>query len=733
VRRFTILAVLLCFVVGIAQADTVYKRKIAKEDIKAWNGKDETFEARDSMGRRIALTPIDYVGVDVEEVYGSQTGSAIQAAVSAVGTTNKVALWLSPGTWTLGANLTTASNITLRPAPGAMITLGAYDLTINGPLEAGLRQIFNEDSTGAVTLGATSVSEVHPEWWGADNTGATTCDAAWESAIEAIAAVGGKIVGAGAYAHYDFDDEILIDDDNITIDGNWALATFTNADRFIAQGTPTADGDWDNNIKNFTIRNWRMGEGAGDTTKGPRCYWADNCLVENISIDSESSTKFNMYMCRGCLFRNLYMTRSKNDTDKHVGILSWLSMNSVIENCHVYDTTGLAYFIQLKGGYDNKVVNCSARNIDKGNYAAAKHLFRDRGSNPDAAESCGGSCAGIYYPFATGAWATADEQRNNHNSQFIGCSVHDAPDHHGFYSGESIGTQIVGFSCYQVSTCIIATNSSGDDEKDLIIANGRIEDGGLFGIAVGGESGDQYEGIQISNVTIDTVDYSGIAAVYTDDLQISNVYVRNPNDADNNTDYGSECGIVVENSNDTMLTNIRVVDDRGAPQMERGVYISGASTTNPILSNIHVEGANDTHAGAIASEQVTSWFLGKYSNIYPGPAYAPATAADPETTFWRLEALPNSTIVHIKAVVTGYEDGGTDRAKYTVDALINVAADGTTTTLDGGVTADYEDDANWDLAFSYPVAGNGARLQPTGNGDTVNWIMTDLDLSWIAP
>ena len=59
-RRFTILAVLLCFVVGIAQADTVYKRKIGDEDLHLWDGdlNVKTFEGRTSVGKRISVTDV---------------------------------------------------------------------------------------------------------------------------------------------------------------------------------------------------------------------------------------------------------------------------------------------------------------------------------------------------------------------------------------------------------------------------------------------------------------------------------------------------------------------------------------------------------------------------------------------------------------------------------------------------------------------------------------------------
>lgn len=49
------------------------------------------------------------------------------------------------------------------------------NLTINVPFEAGLYRVFG--GSGVITLGANSVAEVHPHWWGAEATQVSTIDA----------------------------------------------------------------------------------------------------------------------------------------------------------------------------------------------------------------------------------------------------------------------------------------------------------------------------------------------------------------------------------------------------------------------------------------------------------------------------------------------------------------------------------------------------------------------------
>ncbi len=179
---------------------TQRKRKIAKEDIHHWDGSSETFSAESATGRPVQLNSVDWVGVDVEGRYGSRSGAAISAAVARIGSTAKATIWLSPGQWTLTADLTISSNITLAPAPGAYITLGTYDLTINGPFVAALNQVFDVNSTGAVSFAVGSTTEFYLEWWDTNPVpGTTNTTANVQRAMTAAAGVGKLIITPGTY------------------------------------------------------------------------------------------------------------------------------------------------------------------------------------------------------------------------------------------------------------------------------------------------------------------------------------------------------------------------------------------------------------------------------------------------------------------------------------------------------------------------------------------------------
>jgi hypothetical protein len=111
------------------------------------------------------------------ETYTQET---IEAALTALGTTDTVRLTLRPGTWVISSNAdwSAYTNVTFKIVPGAVISHGAFTVNIPNP-DAKLYQIFS--GAGIVTVSG-NVQEVYPEWWGtASNT-----------IISALASVNGR-------------------------------------------------------------------------------------------------------------------------------------------------------------------------------------------------------------------------------------------------------------------------------------------------------------------------------------------------------------------------------------------------------------------------------------------------------------------------------------------------------------------------------------------------------------
>jgi hypothetical protein len=94
--------------------------------------------------------------------------TTIAGAVTAIGSTTPATLHVPPGTWPVAANTTITANILLKPESGAVLTVAnGVTLTINGPFQAGLYQVFSCAGTGQVVFGKPSVERLVPQWWGA--------------------------------------------------------------------------------------------------------------------------------------------------------------------------------------------------------------------------------------------------------------------------------------------------------------------------------------------------------------------------------------------------------------------------------------------------------------------------------------------------------------------------------------------------------------------------------------
>ncbi len=127
-------------------------------------------QEHDADGTHGTITPTDIKAygpwVDVRNY------ASINAAVTAIGSDSTILL--VPDAQTLTASLTVPSNIHLVILKGgSIVKASTYTLTISGPFEAGLYQVFSGFSAGNVTFGSGSIKEAYAEWWGAKGDGST--------------------------------------------------------------------------------------------------------------------------------------------------------------------------------------------------------------------------------------------------------------------------------------------------------------------------------------------------------------------------------------------------------------------------------------------------------------------------------------------------------------------------------------------------------------------------------
>ncbi len=180
----------------------LYKGNLAPSDFKMWDGSSATTFSRDTdTGGAETLNRMSWSGIDILEVFGDKTNrnlATINSALERIGSSNSVAVWLSPGSWSITDDVTITSNINLIVPPGASLSITAgKTITINGPFSAGTYQVFS--TTGTVIFGSLATKEVLPHWWGGVGDANTDNYAAFAAAIASLPN-GGKIyIPAGRY------------------------------------------------------------------------------------------------------------------------------------------------------------------------------------------------------------------------------------------------------------------------------------------------------------------------------------------------------------------------------------------------------------------------------------------------------------------------------------------------------------------------------------------------------
>ncbi len=170
------------------------KRKGGKQDLQGWNGTASyTFTAVNDDGRTMTLMDVDWVGVDVVQMYGARTTAALTEALTAIGTSALARVYLAPGSWPVSDDydISAYTNIQFHFPPGMSFTIAPQKtLTLPSPyhVEAGHYKIFNHEedidgNRGATAFGVPGKTSV--KWFGAVGDGSTNDDTAIDEAITA--------------------------------------------------------------------------------------------------------------------------------------------------------------------------------------------------------------------------------------------------------------------------------------------------------------------------------------------------------------------------------------------------------------------------------------------------------------------------------------------------------------------------------------------------------------------
>jgi len=169
---------------------TVTKGLIGEQDIHRWDGtSSKTFTRASSTGGTLTLNDVGYE-VDALISYGggtSYTQATIEAALTAIGTVNKVTLLIRPGTWVISSNAdwSAYTNVTFKFVPGAILSYAA-NVTIPRMDENGMHQRFSKVS-GTLSFGTNAVSRIVPQWWGASSAASAAVNSvAFQAALDSM-------------------------------------------------------------------------------------------------------------------------------------------------------------------------------------------------------------------------------------------------------------------------------------------------------------------------------------------------------------------------------------------------------------------------------------------------------------------------------------------------------------------------------------------------------------------
>ncbi len=113
-------------------------------------------------------------------VYDNRDYANLAAAITAIGNTvGELHIW-DAETLTASATFPATLGVVIHKG-GSIVKAAAYTLTISGPFEAGLYQVFS----GFTTVTLSQVKQVYPQWFGAVGNGTTDDTAAFTAALAA--------------------------------------------------------------------------------------------------------------------------------------------------------------------------------------------------------------------------------------------------------------------------------------------------------------------------------------------------------------------------------------------------------------------------------------------------------------------------------------------------------------------------------------------------------------------
>jgi len=318
---------------------------------------------------------------------------------------------------TLTANVTVPSTLHIFFMKGGKISLGNYNITINGNLTAKRFQIFDISGSGSVTFGEQAIAEVYPEWWGAIADNSTDCEPGINAANDSLGARGGKIsLGRGIYV---VGSKLKIGAStigrSIMLAGCGPVATIIkgNLTTAIIESPDTAQAHQRNVFRDFNISNTTIDNagGIGINLAGQYLTKIDNVRISEVEtgiyIDKYYNEMYGLEIKTVGTGIKLTGTRA-NENKILYGRISVCTTGIDVDEAYNTDIMGIAIENATTGiilnDYEAKVIGClfdtmttgisitasGVNNILIGNtYPSCTTKVSDSGTNTQQYESDG--------------------------------------------------------------------------------------------------------------------------------------------------------------------------------------------------------------------------------------------------------------------------------------------------------------------------------------------------------
>jgi hypothetical protein len=272
------------------------------------------------------------------------------------------------GTYLISSNLTLskvwtfARGAKLKPASGVTVT-------ISGPVNAGLWQIFDTSAGGTVTFGAATVEVFLPHWWGAVADGTTDDSPAVKAAVDAAVAAGGGIVYFPVGTYY-IDTVALALGDNVTLAGaGWGTIIDNSLNPFVTGSA----------VSNIEIRDMKI-LAKGNKLQFTDCNQLkfDNLFIDGYITDTNNSQQvFVIEACNDVQFTRCTVKDCRDPLYLTQNAAGDASDRVKVHGCHFYhDTHGADAFpaqIYVLEVRSIVISDCTFRNIIPGNVTASSN------------------------------------------------------------------------------------------------------------------------------------------------------------------------------------------------------------------------------------------------------------------------------------------------------------------------------------------------------------------------